>query len=276
MQTIDKINKILHRYEVFFIDIVGVVHNGITPYNGVVSTINALIEEHKKKVFFLSNNPRPGLLNYDKLVSFGISKNMQVFTSGDATRYALQNIYHNNKIYHLGANRNTEITKDLPLNFVEDIQDSNLILLTAFLEPNEDINYYKSDLEAIIDKKLKVICANPDLQAFNGNDIRRCAGYIAQYLKKQNVVVEYLGKPNKMIYEYACRAFNMAKSDKMLMIGDTMEMDVFGAENFGIDSLLVLTGKYRIRDVAKKCFNQNIFVQIFAPTDLYDGCIAVK
>ncbi len=272
MQYLASLDEIVHQYKVFFVDVIGVVHNGVMPYEGAITTLNSLINDQDKQVIFLSNNPRPGAQTLAKLVSFGVDKNMQVFTSGDATRYSLVNAYRKQKIYHLGANRNNEITKGLALDFVEHVQDSEIVLLTAFLEPYEDIDHYQADLDYIIANKLRVLCANPDLQAFHGQDIRRCAGYIAQYLRTNGVNVEYLGKPNKSIYENSCHQFSLHKNDSMLMIGDTLETDVLGAANFGIDSLLVMTGNTGLEVLQKKVNLDTMLAnQAIKPTYVLDS-----
>lgn len=44
-------------------------------------------------------------------------------------------------------------------------------------------------------------------------------------------------KPDKRIFEYAIQEIN-AEKDKCIMIGDDIENDIMGAQNFGIDSVL--------------------------------------
>jgi ribonucleotide monophosphatase NagD (HAD superfamily) len=53
--------------------------------------------------------------------------------------------------------------------------------------------------------------------------------------------VIYMGKPSKTFYSSLPEATKVPK-DTILMIGDTLETDILGAQNFGIDSLLVFTG----------------------------------
>ena len=50
-----------------------------------------------------------------------------------------------------------------------------------------------------------------------------------------------MGKPSKTFYAYCPETAKVPKN-KILMIGDTPETDILGAQNFGIDSLLVFTG----------------------------------
>ena len=48
-----------------------------------------------------------------------------------------------------------------------------------------------------------------------------------------------LGKPGSMIFQ---KAKKESKSNNPIMIGDQLETDILGGNNFGIDTALVLTG----------------------------------
>ena len=55
--------------------------------------------------------------------------------------------------------------------------------------------------------------------------------------------IEFIGKPFLNIYNAAFKKFNISpETNKIVMIGDTIETDIVGAYNAGIDSVLVRTG----------------------------------
>ncbi|KJV53838.1 HAD hydrolase, IA, variant 1 family protein [Orientia tsutsugamushi str. Gilliam] len=55
--------------------------------------------------------------------------------------------------------------------------------------------------------------------------------------------VVYSGKPHSEIFQAVLNTLALnVKKKKILMIGDTLETDILGANNIGIDSALVLTG----------------------------------
>ncbi|MFM8454592.1 MAG: TIGR01459 family HAD-type hydrolase, partial [Gammaproteobacteria bacterium] len=58
--------ELTDQYDVFLIDVCGVVHDGINAYDGVPEAINHLMDL-KKEVVFLSNAPRPSSVIYSKL-----------------------------------------------------------------------------------------------------------------------------------------------------------------------------------------------------------------
>ena len=241
-QHITHIKGIKDQYDLYLIDINGVVHNNVTPFEEAINTINKLQEE--KTVIFLSNMPRPGLLAQKKLIAMGLNKNTIVFTSGDAARLDLVGKLASKKIYHLGAERNQDILEGLEVNCVDKIKDADFILLTQFIEENEDIDQFNKDFKEIVQRNIPVLCANPDLIALHGTKICYCAGTFAKKLESMGAHVDYYGKPDPQIYKMLIEKYSneTISKNKILMIGDTLETDVKGAHSFGIDALLVLTG----------------------------------
>ena len=63
-----KLSEIYSNYKYFFIDLWGVVHNGISLFEGVIETLGHL-KLKKKKVFFLTNAPRRSLIIKKQLVN---------------------------------------------------------------------------------------------------------------------------------------------------------------------------------------------------------------
>ncbi len=232
--------SLTERYSVFLFDIWGVVHDGIHAFPGVVETINALAL--KQKVIFLSNMPRPRQIAREKLNRLGIHNTFDIVTSGDVTRDLLTTTYQGQKIYHLGAHCNKDIGAGLDLNLVENVEEADLVLLTAFMEPDEDEHQYDVLIAKISQKKIPVLCANPDKIAMNGKEIRRCAGMLAEKIEQQGGNVLSMGKPDPIIYQAVMKRFPEFGSHQMLMIGDTLETDIIGATQVGIDSFLILTG----------------------------------
>lgn len=102
-----------------------------------------------------------------------------------------------------------------------------------------------------------LIVPNPDTYWPNGRDgeIGIGAGgkarFIASILSEMGIEITpaYLGKPYPGIYDYAikvlCSSFNLSESiqrEKILMLGDSLQSDIQGANNSGLTSVLMLTG----------------------------------
>ena len=58
MKKLDHLKNIINNYDNFIIDLWGVVHNGVRPYDGAMKTIEELYN-NQKNYCFLSNAPRP-------------------------------------------------------------------------------------------------------------------------------------------------------------------------------------------------------------------------
>ena len=82
---------------------------------------------------------------------------------------------------------------------------------------------------------IPVVCVNPDVTCMHGDAIRYTAGYFAkQYSDRHGCEVYYYGKPYDNIYKMAFRKARASK-DRILAIGDTIETDILGANNNGVD-----------------------------------------
>jgi HAD superfamily hydrolase (TIGR01450 family) len=93
-----------------------------------------------------------------------------------------------------------------------------------------------------------VIVANPDLvYPVNEQEVGLAVGSLAAMLERivGKSFVRF-GKPDTMMFSHAFACAhennpNLRKSD-VLMVGDTLETDILGANTFGLDTALVLSG----------------------------------
>ncbi|MGI4775401.1 MAG: TIGR01459 family HAD-type hydrolase [Janthinobacterium lividum] len=238
----------LDDYDIYLFDLWGVIIEGNKLYPGVIEIINEI--SSKKSVAFVSNAPRSARGSFEKLKSWGLNvlPNM-VFTSGEIARQImisskdLLNI-ETPIIYHLGADRNIDINVRLNLSFISDIDRANILLLTLYRDEQEDLEEFDSLLKkAAVRDDLKVICANPDTTIPNLGAIRYCSGYFAKKLEHWGGKVIYTGKPHNIIYQHLLKNITHdVPKHRILMIGDTLETDILGANMCGIHSALVLTG----------------------------------
>ncbi len=232
-------DKIKNNYNTFFVDLVGVIHNDLEPFTKAIEALNSLKDD--KKLIFISNTPTPSEKLLDTLKNFGIKKEFHLFTSGDYTRHLLSS-YTEDIYYHWGEEKNSDLLKGIELKQTTDIHQATKVLISTYLEENEDTHQYDNLMNIIKEKNIDVYCINPDKYALYGKTIRKCPGFFAEKLINRGVQVIYWGKPVKKFYEYIESKIGSVSKIETLMIGDTLETDILGAQNFGIDSLLVLSG----------------------------------
>ncbi len=79
------LRSIVEEYDVFFIDIWGVLHNGFNIFENSVEVLEKL-EKNKKQYVLLTNAPRPNCTVIEFLKKMGLDekKAQHVYTSGQA------------------------------------------------------------------------------------------------------------------------------------------------------------------------------------------------
>ena len=86
-KNLDKegLRSIADNYELFYVDLWGVVHNGVSLYQEAIKTLYEITKK-KKDYILLSNAPRPNHSVRSFLENLGMEKEItnHVFTSGEA------------------------------------------------------------------------------------------------------------------------------------------------------------------------------------------------
>ena len=95
------LKSIIDNYDIFFIDLWGVVHNGITLHKKAINTLNE-IAKAKKKYVLLTNAPRPNKIVKIFLEKMGMNEEIRekVYSSGEASLNYLKKNYLKQKFYH--------------------------------------------------------------------------------------------------------------------------------------------------------------------------------
>ncbi len=242
-KNLDKegISSIVDNYQLFYIDLWGVVHDGIKLNEKAILTLNE-IKKAKKEYVLLTNAPRPNSAVKIFLEKMGMEKEMRshVFTSGEAALSYLNKNHLNDKFFHIGPPRDFDLFKEFKKNKSEEIRESEYILCTGLYDKyNKELTYYKDLLEKCIDKKM--ICTNPDLIVDRGNKREFCAGSIAMVFEKIGGEVIYFGKPYPEVYNQSIDN----KNKKILSIGDNLNTDIKGANLLNYDSLIISNGIHK-------------------------------
>lgn len=102
----------------------------------------------------------------------------------------------------------------------------------------------------LIEKGARLVCTNPDYWCPVKSTVTRPgAGALAAYLEASSGKrAYYMGKPNPYMFIRARRLLGRSVGEVM-MVGDTMETDIRGAIEIGIQACLVLTGSTRLEDL---------------------------
>lgn len=245
---IHKVYEISQKYDLVFFDIWGVLINelGQQPNEKIANVVNQIIKE--KEVYFVTNAPRTS--EYVKNLVSNINIHQEkIITSGSMAIGMLKRSekYFNIKnpnVFLLGFEGHKPIIKESGVNEVFDIDSADIMILTVHTE-NEIVDDYNAIFETCIKRNIPVMVPNPDKILSSSDGVSYLGGTYAEIYKSlggNNLI--YSGKPYKDIFNYAIKEASMdTEKHKIVMIGDTIDMDILGAKNVGIDSgLTVYTG----------------------------------
>ena len=106
------LKSIISDIDLLFIDIWGVLHNGIKLYNESLNVLDKL-EQSKKEYILLTNAPRPNntVINFLRNMGLDQSKCKKVSTSGEVALKYLKSKYKGLKFFHVGPPRDFDLFK---------------------------------------------------------------------------------------------------------------------------------------------------------------------
>ncbi len=237
----DGLSSIVDKYQLFYIDLWGVVHNGVDLHKEAINTLKEISKKGKEYIL-LTNAPRPNKVVKSFLEKMGLEKEIRehVFTSGEASLNYLKKNLKDKKFFHVGPPRDFDLFNDFEKMKSDNIVDSEYILCTGLFDSyNNDLKYYQNLFENNLKKKM--ICTNPDLIVDRGNTRELCAGSVAMVFEKMGGNVIYFGKPYPEVYNQSIDN----KGKKILSIGDNLNTDIKGANLLNYDSLIISNGIHK-------------------------------
>jgi HAD superfamily hydrolase (TIGR01459 family) len=128
------------------------------------------------------------------------------------------------------------------------LEEADYIVCTGLYDDEtETAEDYRGMMLKARERKLTLVCANPDIVVERGDRLIYCAGAIAELYRELGGEVIFYGKPHRPIYERAMalageRQGHQIDRRRVLAIGDSVRTDLTGAREFGIDCLFVTRG----------------------------------
>ena len=239
------LKEIEDKYNIFFIDLWGVIHNGLELFEGVKNVLNRL-KKKNKVIFFITNAPRRSFIIAEQLNDFGLSKNFYdcIISSGEITWLSLKKNFEKKKCFMIGPPRDYHLVEGLDIEIVEDYYKGGDIIINTGPWGDDDIlENYTDLLNSLIKFNSLMICSNPDKTVIRGKNFMICAGLLAEYYEKIGGKVIYYGKPHNNIYEFCYKLIEA--ENKILVVGDSLENDIKGANLQKLDSVLITDGIHR-------------------------------
>ena len=246
--------ELIARYPVILFDSFGVLASSNAVLPGAVELI-ANLNAIAKTYFVLTNDasalPESRSENYAKL-ALNIKPEQIITSGGLLSRYFADEHLQGLRCVILGPEDSVRYVQIAGGEFVPIGADFDAVVIGdqsgfPFLETMDQV---MTDLFRKTDKgeNVRLILPNPDLIYPDGAGFGFASASIAmllesalklRYPERDDLHFIRLGKPHEAIFAEALRR---SGTRDMVMIGDQLETDIKGANDFGLDSVLVGTG----------------------------------
>lgn len=247
----DNILGLKDKFDVFVLDIYGVIWDGKAPIKGMLETMVALRQSGKTVVLLSNSTLRQGKtdeINAERGFVRGVHYDKAV-TSGDLAYEIFSEDTRKLKFYQF-ARRTDELFVDSPYIEVRNPQEADFVYIgvpqlfeNGIWKDLLTLKPFEAELKKLYKLGLPLICANSDLKAhesqYDEAVVRQ--GSVARYYEEQGGEVEYLGKPYPQLFDFALQGVDVP-DERILMVGDTLETDILGGNSYGIKTALTMTG----------------------------------
>lgn len=243
-------------YSCIFFDAFGVLKSSEGVYEGVLERLHVL-KERGKQVYLVTNDASKSphrMVEIYSLPEVGPMLDLEhIVTSGLLAADYLENKVRNGYVAYLGKDAASYYIVQaglhpIPIHQLNTDEHSPKALV---LLDDEGFDWFR-DMNLAVNlvrrHNMPVIVANTDITyPMNRKDVGIAVGGLAN-LMEQAVGKQFIrfGKPDPMIFS---KAFHLAREENpgltkrdVLMVGDTLWTDILGANKYGIDSALVLSG----------------------------------
>jgi HAD superfamily hydrolase (TIGR01450 family) len=253
--TLESFSALSRRYRVIFFDAYGVLKNSTGVLAGVPELLAWLIQEGKD-LYVITNDasrsPTEMSKAYQHKQHGTLIPATRTISSGTLAKDFLRSKIKHGRVAYLGKESAAFYIESAGLTPVpigkcrpdEDVQAIALL-------DDEGFDWY-SDLNLTLNLvrslNVPVVVANSDLSyPVDEANVALAVGSLATMMERiVNKTFIRFGKPDTMMFSHAFACAdannpNLKKSD-VLMVGDTLQTDILGANTFGIDTALVLSG----------------------------------
>jgi HAD superfamily hydrolase (TIGR01459 family) len=247
LRFIEKLRDVATGVDVVLSDIWGVVHNGLVAFPEACEALHTF-RKQGGTVILITNAPRPADSVQRQLRKLGVDDATYdaIVSSGDLTRHFIAD-HPGRKMFWIGPERDNSIHRGLDPALASLEQADYIVCTGLFDDETESAEDYRAMMLQARDRKLPLVCANPDIVVERGDRLIYCAGAIAELYRELGGEVIFYGKPHRPIYERAMelaakRHHHPISLERVLAIGDSVRTDLTGAHGFGIDCLFVTRG----------------------------------
>ena len=229
-------------FDGYILDQWGVLHDGTRPYPGAPQCLQRL-RAAGKRIVVLSNSSKRAGESLAALADMGFDTACidRFVSAGEEARSALQTNPLGARCYAFTRAGDRKLLESIGLTFVARVEDADFLAVVGSDAPHRLAVDYEQELRAGIERRLPMVCANPDTARFTPVGLTEAQGVLALRYEAMGGTVFYHGKPHAPIYRVCLAALACAR-ERVIAIGDSVDHDVLGASRVGIASALIPGG----------------------------------
>ena len=230
----------------YLIDMDGVLLQGNTMIPGADAFI-ARLHERQAEYLVLTNNPMytPRDLSHRMHIIGLAVPPERIFTSAMATARFLQSQRPNGTAFVIGESGLTEAIHGIGYVITE--HDPDYVVLG---ETHSYVLEHITRAVRLVARGAHFIATNPDAVGPTESGIVPACGAMAALIERATGKSPFfVGKPNPLMMRTALNYLGV-HSETTVMVGDRMDTDIIAGVESGIETILVLSGVTREKDVA--------------------------
>jgi ribonucleotide monophosphatase NagD (HAD superfamily) len=121
----------------------------------------------------------------------------------------------------------------------DNMYEADSILLASVDEVDYTLSSYDGLLNQCLKGNYEVFCMNPDIHVYTPEGFHMRPGALVKRFQERDIKVNIFGKPEKSMFSKGLDLLSPIPHNKILMIGDSLSIDIKGAQAINLDSALV-------------------------------------
>ncbi|MCF2869841.1 TIGR01459 family HAD-type hydrolase [Octadecabacter sp. G9-8] len=242
-QAIQSLHDIADQFDAIVLDQWGVLHDGSAPYPLAIETLRAL-KTKGVRLAVLSNSGKRSAPNANRITAMGFDADLfeTVMTSGEALwrDIAAQRLAYTSLYPITRAHGDAQgWAKGLDITLTDDLAQADAVLLMGLPDGAgaDDFAQILSDAKT---RGLPMLCTNPDRASPRADGVVVLSpGALAHDYQDRGGDTRFYGKPHQPVFTAIAETL---QTDRLLMVGDSLEHDIAGGHGAGWSTLFIQGG----------------------------------
>ncbi|MEO1091214.1 MAG: TIGR01459 family HAD-type hydrolase [Pseudomonadota bacterium] len=244
---------LIDEFDAFILDQWGVLHDGTTPLPDAMEAVTALLAAGKV-IVTLSNTGRRQATTEVVLrrMGFPLDRFRTNVTSGETAFAALSSgeiggtRLPGRRCYLICRDNDTSVVDGSGVEHVADVAGADFVMLSGIEGERWSVGDYMAELAPAVQRRLPMICSNPDLVALTATGEHIAPGKVAAaYEAATGVTPIFVGKPYRPVYDRCLQALPDVSKARVLCVGDSLTHDIGGGAGAGLKTLFCMAGIHR-------------------------------